>query len=501
MNRHIRLLGAGLMVLFVALFAQLNYVQIVHAKALDSNPLNGRAVVNEYTAPRGSIVSADGTTLATSVPTNDSLKYLRQYPQGPLFAEITGYYSFDYGSDGAERYYDKVLTGKASPFKFPTSISSLRRLLTNTNHTENITLTVLDKLQKAAQAGLAGRLGSVVALDPRTGAVLAMYSNPTFDPNQLAGHNLPAVQAAYKAITSVPGGPLDFPAYRQTWFPGSSFKVVTSSAVFDHDPSLATKTFPRLAALTLPDTTHKLHNFAGEVCGGQLLALFTVSCDTGFGQIGLDLGAKNLYDEAHSFGFDQVPPIDLPFAVKSNFPPASSFQSALPTLAFSALGQEDVQATPLQMALVVSAIADGGTIMTPHVLEQVTNSQAQVVSTYKPTPWMQATSPQTAAQVTKLMLSVVDSPDGTGVAAQIPGVQVAGKTGTAQTGTGKTDDWFVAFAPANNPQIAVSVVLPDQPSGTEYQGGTLSAPIAKSMIETYLSLAHPTAASGTPPVG
>ncbi|HLI55048.1 MAG TPA: penicillin-binding protein 2 [Acidimicrobiales bacterium] len=501
MNRHIRLLGAGIMVLFVALFAQLNYVQIVHAKALDTNPLNGRAVVQEYTAPRGSIISADGVTLATSVPTNDSLKYLREYPQGPLFAEVTGYYSFDYGSDGAERYYDKVLTGKASPFKLPTSISGLRRLLTNNNHTENITLTVLDSLQKAAQAGLAGRLGSVVALDPKTGAVLAMYSNPTYNPNQLASHNLQAVQAAYKAITSVPGGPLDAPAYRQTWFPGSSFKVVTASAIYDHDPSLATQTFPHLAALTLPQSNKQLHNFAGEVCGGQLLALFTVSCDTGFGQIGLDLGANNLYDEAHAFGFDQVPPIDLPFAVKSNFPPVSAFQGALPFLAYSAIGQENVQASPLEMALVVSAIANGGTIMTPHILEQVTNSQAQVVSTYKPTPWLHATTPQTAAQVTKLMLSVVDSPDGTGVAARIPGVEVAGKTGTAQTGTHHTDDWFVAFAPANNPQIAVSVVLPDQGYSTEYQGGTLAAPIAKSMIETYLSTVHPTAGAGTPPVG
>ena len=487
MNRQIRLLGLGIMILFVALFVQLNYLQIVHANALDHNPLNGRAVVKEYTAKRGNILSADGVTLATSIPTKDSFKFLRQYPTGGLFEQVTGYYSFTYGSDGAERYYDKVLTGKNSPFRLPNSLNGLRQLLTNTDQSQSITLTVLDKLQKVAQQGLAGRLGSAVAINPKTGAILAMYSNPTFDPNALASHNLRQVQANYKAIAAKPGGAFNSPAYRQTWFPGSTFKIVTSSAVYDHQPALATQTFPNLPALKLPQTNLQLHNFAGEVCGGQLLALFTVSCDTGFGQIGLDLGANNLYNEAHAFGFDQVPPIDLPFAAKSVFPPVSSFKGAKPFLAYSAIGQEDVSTTPLQMALVGAAIADGGTIMTPHILEHVTNSQNQVVSTYKPTKWIQATSPSTASKVTKLMESVVNSPNGTGVAAQIPGIQVAGKTGTAQTGTGQIDAWFVAFAPASDPQIAVAVVLPDQPSGTEYQGGTLAAPIAKALISTYLA--------------
>ncbi len=487
MNRQIRLLGLGIMLLFVALFAQLNYVQIVHASALDHSPLNGRSVVKEYTAKRGNILSADGVTLATSVPTNDSFKYLRQYPTGSLFEQVTGYYSFTYGSDGAERYYDKVLTGKNSPFRLPSSLKGLGNLLTNTDQSQSITLTVLDKLQKVAQQQLAGRTGSAVAINPKTGAILAMYSNPTFDPNQLAGHNLQQVQANYKSIAAQPGGAFNSPAYRQSWFPGSSFKIVTSSAVYDHQPALASKNYPNLQALKLPQTNLQLHNYAGETCGGQLLALFTVSCDTGFGQIGLDLGATNLYDESHAFGFDQVPPIDLPFAAKSFFPTVSSFKGALPFLAYSAIGQEDVQATPLQMALVGAAIADGGTIMTPHILEHVTNSQNQTVTTYKPTKWIQATSASTASQVTKLMESVVNSPNGTGGAARIPGIQVAGKTGTAQTGTGQIDAWFVAFAPAADPQIAVAVVLPNQPVGTEYQGGTLSAPIAKALISTYLA--------------
>src|SRR5262249_35917748 len=153
----------------------------------------------------------------------------------------------------------------------------------------------------------------------------------------------------------------------------------------------------------------------------------------------------------------------------------------------SAIGQQDVQATPLTMAMVAAAVADGGTIMTPHVLGHVTNSQNQVVSTYQPKPWLQATSPATAGQLSQLTQSVVSSPQGTGTAAQIPGVAVAGKTGTAQTGTGRIDAWFVAFAPAANPTIAVAVTLLNQPSANEYTGGTLAAPIAKAMIEAYLN--------------
>ena len=485
MNRQIRLVGLGIMVLFVALFLQLNWVQIVHAPALEANPLNTRAVVKEYSSPRGNIISADGTTLAESVPTNDELKYLRRYPTGSLFEQITGYFSFTYGSDGVERTYDKVLTGASSPFKLPTSLSQLRNLLANHNQSQNVTLTVVDNLQKVAEAQLAGREGSVVALDPRNGDILSMYSNPTFDPNLLSGHDQAVVQANYKALSATPG--IFSPGgYRQRWFPGSTFKIITASAVYDHQPSLATTVLPTLSALPLPQTTNLLHNFGGESCGGALADLFTVSCDTGFAQLGLDLGPNALYQEAYDYGFNQTPPIDLPYAAQSTFPPAASFTQDLPGLAFSAIGQQSVQATPLQMALVAGAVADGGTIMTPHVLSHITNSQNQTVSTYQPKPWLQATSAATAAQVKQLMISVVNSPNGTGVSAQIPGIQVAGKTGTAQTGTGKTDDWFVAFAPAQNPTIAVAVVLPDQPAANEFQGGTVAAPIAKAMIEAYL---------------
>jgi peptidoglycan glycosyltransferase len=488
MNRQIRWVGAAIMVLFVALFAQLNYVQVIHASSLQANPLNGQTVVKEYNKPRGDIVSADGVTLAHSEPTpGDQLSYLRQYPTGSLFADITGYFSFTYGSDGAERTYDSILTGADDKAKLPTSLSGLKNLLTSGNKAQSITLTVSDKLQAAAQAALGNQVGTVVALNPSTGAILAMYSNPSYDPNQLSQHDQTKVVSDYKTLVAGAGNPLSPGAYRNRWFPGSSFKIITAAAVYDHDPSLATKSYPVESGLQLPDSTHVLGNFAGEACGGQLLALFTVSCNSGFGAVGLDLGAANLTAEADAFGFDKTVPIDLPFAAESSFPTVASFNQNLPQVAISAIGQGSVQATPLQMAMVAGAIADGGTIMTPHVLDKVTNSQDQVVSTYKPHAWLQATSASTAASVTQLMLSVVNNPRGTGVGARIPGVQVAAKTGTAQTGTGEIDAWFTAFAPVPDPQIAVAVLVPDQPGGDQYQGGTISAPIAKAVIEAYLS--------------
>ena len=272
-----------------------------------------------------------------------------------------------------------------------------------------------------------------------------MYSNPSFDPNLLIGPR-PGQGPGQLQENQLHGRQLQPGHLPAVLVPGSTFKILTASAVYDHQPALATKVYPTLGALPLPLTTNLLHNFAGEVCGGALLELFTVSCDTGFGQVGLDLGASGLTSEAQSFGFNQIPPIDLPFAAKSTFPPASFFKQNQPLLAFSAIGQDDVQATPLEMALVASAVADGGSIMTPHILDHVTNSQSQVVSTYQAKPWLQATSASTATQMTQLMLSVVNSPNGTGAAARIPGVAVAAKTGTAQTGTGLIDAWFAAFA-------------------------------------------------------
>lgn len=499
MNPQIRLVGVGLIVLFVGLFAQLNYLQVFHASALDAKPQNSRRIIKEYDSPRGNIVSADGTLLAYSKPVNSNFKYQRVYPQGSLFGQITGFFSFTYGSDGAEKTYDRVLTGATSQFNLPTSLKGLENELANSNKAQNIILTLSTKLQTVAAKALGNRVGSVVALDPKTGAILAMYSSPTFDPNLLSSTSQAQATQNYQSLVHAPGNPLSSGAYRNRFPPGSTFKMLTASAVYDRDPSLATKNYPVSSGLPLPDTKGQtLNNFAGERCGGQLLEDFTVSCNSAFGAIGLDLGAQNLAAEARAFGFDQTPPLDLPAVVQSYFPPASSFAQNPPALAKSAIGQENVAATPLEMALVAGGLANGGAIMVPHILARVTNSQNQVVSTFQPSTWLNATSGQTAAQMATLMQSVVYSANGTGVAVQIPGIRVAGKTGTAQTGTGTIDAWFASFAPVSNPTIAVGVLVENQPAGNQYQGGTIAAPIAKAMLEADLSGGGTAPAGGAP---
>ena len=482
MNRQIRAAGIGLIVLFLLLFLQLNYVQVVRASGLDHNHLNTRLALAKFTTKRGDIVSADAVILAHSQPTSDSLKYQRVYPTNDLFGQITGYFSFTYGLEGAERTFDADLTGANAPFQLP---KSLKDLTVKQDRSQTVTLTLSNKLQQLAKDQLGSRKGAVVALNPTTGAILAMWSNPSFDPNPLAGHDQAQVRSYWQAENANPDQPLLAASFRQRFFPGSTFKIITSSAVFDKQPDLATKSYPQLSALPLPNAGGQvLRNFGGEVCGGVLPDLFRVSCNSGFAAIGLDLGAQSLADEAMSFGFDHTPPLDLPEAAQSSFPAASTFARDLPGLAKSAIGQQNVQAVPLNMALIAGAIANGGVMMKPHILAQVSNSQGQVVRTYQPSPWLTATSAQTATQMTQLMLSVVQS--GTGTAAQIPGVDVAGKTGTAQTGNNTIHAWFVAFAPATQPKVAVAVLVENQPEGGEATGGVIAAPIAKTILQAAL---------------
>jgi peptidoglycan glycosyltransferase len=486
-NRRVRAVGIGAVVLIITLFGMLNYLQIFDANALVSNPHNTSGVISEYEEPRGAIISADGVTLAQSVPSKDQYKYQREYPEGALFGQLTGYFSLNYGSDGLESEYNSDLTRSNTPITLPTNLEQLKRFFTVQPAPNNVQITVLSSLQRLAKTELAGRDGAVVALNPKTGAILAMYSNPSYDPNPVSNHNVAVAQSAWEALNTGSGDPLLAAAYRQRFFPGSTFKMVTAAAVYDHKPAAANRNFPYVSGFVLPDTAGQvLHNFGGETCGGNLLALFTVSCDTGFAQLGLAVGATGMADEATAFGWNSTPPLDLPGVAQSYFPPASSFNQNRAALAKSAIGQESVQATPLTVALDAGAFANGGVIMTPHLLDRVTNSQGQTVQAYKPEAWLRATSAATADNVTNLMLSVVNSSNGTGVAARIPGVQVAGKTGTAETGGPNIEAWFAAFAPVPDPQIAVAVLVENQPGGDEFQGGTIAAPIAKSIIESYL---------------
>ena len=480
MERRIRWLGIVLTLCFLVLFLQLNNIQVLKASSYANAPGNPRNTLARYDLPRGTIQSASGQVLAESVATRHGLyKYQRVYPTGSLFAQVVGFTSYIYGLAGVEAAYNKYLVAHSRPVK---TLSDL--LLSSRTETDTVTLTLSSRLQALAQKELAGRNGAVIVLDPSTGAIRAMYANPTYNPNPLASQNAKTERLAALAdnVPDSEGFPPLLTLFDQRGFPpGSTFKMVTSSAIYQHDPKLAKKVIPNYTRIPLPDTNQTLHNYAYESCGGDLAQLLPPSCDTGFALLGLALGANNLASQASAFGFGKVPPLDIPGAVASVFPPVSSFARNLPFLAYSAIGQGNIAATPLQMALVASAIADHGTIMSPHVMENIRNSQGQIVKTYKPKPWLTPISPSTAASVAKLMRTVVTHSNGTAYGLFPASLDAAAKTGTAQTGTHHTDDWLAAFAPYGNPKAVVLVMVPNQsPNAT---GNSVAGPIISAMLQ------------------
>lgn len=493
MQRRIRILGIAMVLCFVILFLQLNNLQVVRAHQYATDPGNPQVIAQEYEQPRGVIESSDGKVLAQSVPGahGSRYRYLRQYPAqwATLFSHIVGVFSYNYapkGGYGVEGTYDKYLVSHNQPVK------SVRDLLTTRTVTDTVTLTVSTALQQAAAQALGSKVGAVVALDPTTGSVLAMYSNPTYDPNGLASPDPKAEAAAWQQINANgPGGvpPLVSLAYGRAFPPGSTFKTITTSAAYDHAPQLVNKFYPYLGCTNLPNTDKRLCNFHGGVCGGNIAQMLPPSCDTGYALLGLDIGGTNLYDEASAFGFDSRPPIDIPTSIYSisNFPTPDQFAHNQPGVAYSAIGQQNVQANPLQMAMVAAGIADNGVIMTPHVMYQIRDSQGNLVTSYKPTPWHQATSQATAAVVKNLMTEVAQR--GTAAGIFPPQENVAAKTGTAETNNGNsTTDWMIAFAPANQPKVAVAVVIPDEPGGvSDATGAQVAGPVVRAMIAAALA--------------
>jgi peptidoglycan glycosyltransferase len=481
MNRQIRRLGIALMGLFVALFAQLNYVQVVQADKLNRDPRNTRTATRDFSRPRGFIQTSDGVVVAQSVPSNDVFKRQRQYPTGDLFAHVTGYFSFTFGTDGVERTYADELSGRDASVRLR-RLSDVRKALAGGDRaTGNVTLTMSNKLQQVARDALGPHRGAVVALDPRNGAVLAMWSVPSYDPNPLAAHSQSQVRDTWARLQTAGDQPLLPRTYRRSYPPGSTFKVITSAAVLDKQPDLATKAYPVLRQLDLPATSRSLPNFGGSACGGTLPQLLKVSCNTGFGQIGLDLGADKLVSEAEAFGFNKRPPLDLPRPAASTFPDAGSFKQNQPGVALSAIGQQSVSATPLEMALVAAAIGNGGVAMKPHVMAEIRDTEGEKVRSFKAEEWTRMTSAETAAAVRDMMIGVVNG--GTAARAAVPGIQVAAKTGTAQTTGDDAHAWLIAFAPADAPRIAIAVIVESQPGVSEATGGRVAAPIAKAVMQ------------------
>jgi peptidoglycan glycosyltransferase len=480
MNRQLRHVAIAALLMFAALLINSNLVQVVQATSLRANPHNVRVLYSEYSNKRGPIEVA-GTDVARSVKTNGSLKYLRTYPGGAEYAPVTGYYSLVIGASGIEQAEDPILAGTDNQL-FIKRISD--EITGRTPQGGSVVLTLNPKAQAAAYQGLHGVRGAVVALNPSTGAILALATSPSYDPSTLSTHNSAQINTTYKRLLHTAGDPLIDRATSETYPPGSLFKIVTASAAFTSGKFTPKTVVPAPSALKLPLTTTFLHNFGGESCGnGQTDTVedaFRISCNTAFAGIGLKIGIKALADQAKAFGVGSSLSIPLPVAASQ-----ISADANLPNTALSAIGQFDDALTPLQAAMIGATIANGGVEMKPYLVAQTQAPDASVLSRTKPQVLRRSVSPQVASEVTKMMELVVQS--GTGTAAQIPGVTVAGKTGTAQHGTASEhlapDAWFVSFAPAQHPTIAVAVLVEDGGSlGSDATGGAVSAPIARSVM-------------------
>ncbi len=518
MNRSIRKVAVALVVLLAALFVNLNFVQVVKGSELRDDSRNRRVLLNEYASPRGD-VNVQGTAIAHSKATSDDLKYLRVYPQGRLYAAVSGYYSFIYGTSGIEQAEDGVLSGNSDKL-FGSRVSDL---LTGRNQRGGSVELTLDKAaQQAAYANLVkdnrgnARAGAVVALDPATGAILAAVSSPSFDPSLLSSHNSRTIQRTWTSLRPDSAtSPLVNRALQQRYPPGSTFKTIVSAAALKDGVTAETNLispngyFPETGATGPCNGTNPacVQNFGGESChGGKTATLtyaFAKSCNTTFAALAVEkLGGRKIADEAKLFGFDSTTALQVPLSVATSTVGTRADLSRNGFLARTAFGQQDVSMTPLQGAMIASAVADDGILMQPYLVDKEVAPNLSVLNKTEPTQLSQVLDPDLDHNLQSMMEAVVTAPEGTGHPARItdiPGVAVGGKTGTADTGrtlpNGRAEAphaWFIGYAMQNGvAKIAVAVLIEHGGvQGNETTGGEAAAPVAKAVMEAYLR-AHP----------
>jgi len=489
MNRAIRRIALILGVAFAALIAQLTWIQVFSAENLAENPANRRLLIKEYSIARGAIV-AGSVVVAQSLPTSDKLKYLRVYPQKALFAQISGYYSILYGRYAAEQSYNDYLIGAGPQDRFSAIVDDI---LGRDRKGDSLILTLDPVLQKVARDALGGQKGAAVALDPETGEILAMYANPTYDPNPLSSHDISTVNKAWAKLNADPLKPLISRATQERYPPGSTFKVIVTAAALE-DGIKPSTTYPNPRALKLPLTNKTLPNFGGGACSGggriSMAQALRVSCNTTFAQIGMQLGPDKLNAMAEKFGFGAVPNgFDLPGVPSCLVAiPGSGCAPSdrnLPQTALSSIGQQDVRTTPLQMAVIAATVANLGRVPQPHVVREIRDPSGKVVKRILLPPSDPIYSGSTATILRDLMIDVVDH--GTGRPAAIASLrgEMGGKTGTAQTGVPNEPPhvWFIAFAPG----IAVAVVVENGGDLADAAtGGKVAGPVARALIEAKL---------------
>jgi peptidoglycan glycosyltransferase len=493
MNRPIRNLAIGCLVLFLALLINVTYLQFWQSDDLTSlseHPDNRRVLDADFSRPRGSIV-VRGKEIAQSEKSDDRYKFQRAYPLGRQYAQITGFFARDWGVGGIEATQNSILSGDDSKL-------FVKRVIDLVGNDDpqggSVSLTINPKAQKAAYDGMRALgddvRGAVVALEPSTGKVLAMISSPTYDPNRLASHDFAAVNQAHEELLADELQPLNNRAIEERLPPGSTFKLVTAAAALESGKYQPDTLVPGGARLDLPQTDTDLVNHTGGSCGAARITLtraLQVSCNVSFGAVGLELGGDALRDQAAKFGWGERYFFDLDDALTrqaiSVFPEPDAPQTAL-----AAIGQWEVAATPLQMAMVTAGIANSGTVMKPYLVDELRSHDLEVIDKTDPEPLTSnAVSAATARMLTDMMVAVVDN--GTAQTAQIPGVKVAGKTGTAQSAPSRPPyAWFVSFAPADNPTVAVAVLVQDAGVDRDaISGSGLAAPIAKAVMEAVLN--------------
>jgi peptidoglycan glycosyltransferase len=480
-NKPIRTLSLFALLLFVLLLANVTYVQYVRAGDLNADPRNRRVIDAAFSRDRGPIL-VDREAIAESVPSDDRFEHQRVYGQPFKYAAVTGFFSF-FTQTGIEQTQNAVLSGD-DPRLF---VTRLVDLLNNASpQGGRVQLTIDPKAQTAAFDGLgalgSGVQGAVVAVEPSTGRILAMVSLPSYDPNKLATHDLDAEVANYNRLRDDPSQPLLNRGIQTRLPPGSTFKIVTAAAALENGlADDAESQVPGGATYQLPQSTAVIDN-GGRACGTDTISLtqaLAQSCNTTFLQLADELGQEQMLEQAERFGFNSTYLDDLNGQVESVYPDDMD----RPQTALSGIGQFDVAATPLQMAMVVSGIANGGTVMKPYLVDEVLSPDLDVLDKPSPSRLSEAVSGTTANELTKALVATVTS--GTAAPAAIPGVQVAGKTGTAENCDGcKPYAWFVSFAPADDPEIAVAVMIQGSAiAADDIAGGRLGGPIAKAVME------------------
>lgn len=477
MNRPIIRLFGLVALMFVVLVGFTSRWTIFEASALRENPENARTLLEQERIYRGSIVADNGTVLARSVRGREGI-YSRVYPTGSEFAHAVGYhFPATLGNAGLEQYRNSQLSGQSG-----TNLQSVLDQLQGKKPAGDKIITTLDPgAQRTAIEALGEHEGAVVALEPATGAVRVMASTPSYDPNTLRS------TAAYEALThDTSGRPLVNRATQFGYAPGSTFKVVTATAAIDTGAFTPESTLSGKDGILVSGVP--LANDEGESFGQLSLTQALVkSVNTVWAQVAEKVGKRTLGRYMERFGFDRKPQLDYPAEQMSASGEHSGERIVAPTseqvdVGRMGIGQDKLMVTPMQMAEVASAVADHGVLMVPHITERIVDSEGSTVETIPPRVQSLVMKPSTAAAVTGMMEAVVN--EGTGTSAQIPGVRVAGKTGTAETQFGKAINnvWFIAFAPANDPRVALAVTL----KGVPGQGATFAAPVAKAVIESLL---------------